>query len=150
MSQSNESFRRDLDELIRLFKKMKEKSGDDRFEHIDPMFKQHLDFVINNYEMVKNSNQVEMLNQMGFPVQQMLRQFIEMMKKDLGEDLTPEEPAETKVAPPTKESPVENTDEAIRRIDQLLQKPGLTEEQLNDLLDKRNQLVNKKSTDLLK
>jgi hypothetical protein len=150
MSQSNESFRRDLDELIRLFKKIKEKSGDDHFEQIDPMLKQHLDFVINNYEMVKDSKQVEMLNQMGFPVQQMLRQFIIMMKQDLGEDLTPDEPAETEVAIPTNESPNENPDDAIRRIDQLLQKTSLTEEQINDLLDKRNQLVNKKSTDLLK
>lgn len=150
MSQSNESFRRDLDELIRLFKKIKEKSGDDHFEQIDPMIKQHLDFMINNYEMVKNDMQVEMLNKMGFPIQQMLRQFIDMMKKDLGEDLTTEEPAVTEEASPTYESPTENPDDAIRRIDQLLQKTGLTEEQINDLLDKRNQLVGKRSTDLLK
>ncbi len=150
MSQSNESFKRDLDELMRLFKKIREKSGDERFEQIDPMLKQHLDFVISNYDTVKDSMQIEMLNKMGFPVQQMLRQFIQMMKMDLGEDFTSDYIQDEAQPPTVAEPPPENYDDDIKKIDQMLKNPNLTEEQINNLLDKRNQALKKDSKDLLK
>lgn len=150
MSQSNESFKRDLDELMRLFKKIREKSGDERFEQIDPMLKQHLDFVISNYDTVKDSMQIEMLNKMGFPVQQMLRQFIQMMKMDLGEDFTSDYIQDEAQPPTVAEPPSENYDDDIKKIDQMLKNPNLTEEQINNLLDKRNQALKKDSKDLLR
>jgi hypothetical protein len=142
MNQSNESFQRDIDELIRLIKKMKAKAGDDRFDHLDPMLKQQIDFMINNYETVKHSMSIEMINKMGLPIQQMLRQFIEMVKRDLGEDYaSADDQTEEPQLSPSEEKPAENRDDAINRIDKLLQKPNLTEEQINHLLDKRNQIL---------
>lgn len=141
MNQSNESFQRDLDELIRLIKKMKAKAGDERFDHLDPMLKQQLDFMINNYETVKHSMSVEMINQMGLPIQQMLRQFIEMMKRDLGDEFPSADDQLEEQQPLPVENPLENREDAIKRIDKLLQKPNLTEEQINHLLDKRNQIL---------
>jgi hypothetical protein len=141
MSQSNESFQRDLDELIRLIKKVKARAGDDRFDHLDPMMKQQIDFMINNYETVKHSMSIEMINQMGLPIQQMLRQFIEMVKRDLGEEYTSVDDQIEEPQPPAVEKPAENRNDAINRIDKLLQKPNLTEEQINHLLDKRNQIL---------
>lgn len=136
MSESSESFQKDLDQLIRLFKKMKEKSMENQFSHIDPVFTQNIDFIINNYEMVKNNVPVEMLNRMGFPFQQMLHQFIDQLKDELGEVETPLEPMEVKAKLSTGHS------EDISKIDLLLKKPGLTEEEINELLDHRNRLLN--------
>jgi len=133
MSESSESFQKDLDQLIRLFKKMKEKSGENQFTQIDPVFTQNIDFIINNYEMVKNNIPVEMLNRMGFPFQQMLHQFIDQLKDELGEE---ELPVEEKTKLPVSHN------EDISKIDILLKKPGLSEEEINDLLDQRNRLLN--------
>lgn len=142
MNQSNESFQRDLDELIRLVKKMKANAGDERFDHLDPMLKQQIDFMINNYESVKHSMSIEMINQMGLPIQQMLRQFIDMMKRDLGEEFASADDQIEEQQPPEVENPSEKREDSISRIDKLLQKPNLTEEQINHLLDKRNQILN--------
>lgn len=133
MSESSESFRKDLDQLIRLFKKMKEKSGENQFSQIDPIFTQNIDFIISNYEMVKNNIPVEMLNRMGFPLQQMLHQFIDQLKDELGDD-----ELQRKENLPTPMS--SNSD--ISKIDLLLKKPGLTEGEINSLLDERNHLLN--------
>jgi hypothetical protein len=148
MSQSNESFKRDLDELMRLFKKIREKSGDERFDQIDPMLKQHLDFVISNYDSVKDNMQIEILSNMGFPVQQMLRQFIQMMKMDLGEDLISDNVQDEQQPTAVAETPSENDDD-IKKIDQLLKNPNLTEAQINNLLDRRNQVLSKDSKNIL-
>jgi hypothetical protein len=133
MNESAESFRKDLDQLIRLFKKMKEKSGQNQFSHIDPVFTQNIDFIINNYEMVKNNVPVDMLNRMGFPFQTMLHQFIDQLKEELGEeDLPVEEKPKLTIS----------HNEDITKIDLLLKKPGLTEDEINELLDQRNRLLN--------
>lgn len=137
MSESSQSFQKDLDQLIRLFKRMKEKSMEDRFSHIDPVFTQNIDFIISNYEMVKNNIPVEMLQRMGFPFQTMLHQFIDQLKEELGEDVVPAQPA-----PEPQPKLALSHDEDILKIDQLLKKPGLTEEEINVLLDERNRLLN--------
>jgi len=133
MSESSESFQKDLDQLIRLFKKMKEKSGQNQFSQIDPVFTQNIDFIINNYEMVKNNVPVDMLNRMGFPFQTMLHQFIDQLKEELGED---DLPVEEKTKLPV------SLNEDITKIDILLKKPGLAEDEINELLDQRNRLLN--------
>ncbi|MFW5706069.1 MAG: hypothetical protein ACOCX8_03615, partial [Bacteroidota bacterium] len=98
MSEANDSFEKDLDQLIRLFKKIKNKTEKEQFSEFDPALAQNLDFIISNYEMMKGNIPKEMLNQMGIPFQQLMRQFIDQMKMELGEefhDLEQEEPTET-------------------------------------------------------
>lgn len=153
----NNDFKRDLDQLIRIFKRMKNKSQEDHFSHLGPAFTQNLDFIISNYEMVRNQIPQDMLAQMGAPFQQMLHQFIQQMKNELGEDFyLDEEDIETHasqaiITPPatsTVPPKVTGSDftEEIATIDKQLKSPGLTEAQVDALLDRRNQIIARSSS----
>jgi len=134
MSESNESFEKDLDQLIKLFKRIREKSENEHLSQLDPAFLQNLDFIINNYEMIKHNIPKEMFGQMGFPFQKVLREFIQQLKEEMGDDIYEEG----------------NKDLAadIHKIDNMLQNPGnLSEEEINDLLDKRSEII-KNSSDM--
>lgn len=148
MSESNEEFEKDLEQLIRLFKKIKDKTKAEQFSHLDPAFAQNLDFIINNYEMVKNNIPKEMFTQMGLPFQQMMKEFINHLKAELGEDLEEEEllrEEEDIVEDSKEETPSDDRmqpSQEIAKIDAALKKPGLTDEQIDRLLDRRNALLN--------
>ena len=147
MDNSNNSFERDMDQLISLFKKIKAKTSNEQFEHLDPAFMQNLDFIINNYEMVKGNVPKEMFGQMGIPFQQLLKEFINQLKQQLGEDYNEEMGAETanETIASTEKSELVND---IEKIDLMLKNPGLSEEELNALLDKRSDLIRDKDNNL--
>ena len=140
MSNTNDSFENDLDHLIRLFKKIKDKSKSEHFSRLDPAFAQNLDFIINNYEMVRNNIPKEMFTQMGIPFQKMMRDFIIQLKIELGDEFEEESRDELveKETGMVKNEPVED----IKEIDVSLQKPDLSEDEINELLDRRNTLLN--------
>lgn len=148
MSESNEEFEKDLEQLIRLFKKIKDKTKAEQFSHLDPAFAQNLDFIINNYEMVKNNIPKEMFTQMGLPFQQMMKEFINHLKAELGEGLDQEDllaEQEDDVEDRKEETLTSDTmqpSEEVAKIDAALKKPGLTDEQIDKLLDRRNALLN--------
>ena len=139
MEESNHSFEKDLEQLIKLFKKIRERTSTGEFAHLDPMFIQNLDFMINNYEMVKNSIPPEALDQMAAPFQAILRQFIDKLKQELGEDFDTEEPD----VPELNEERKELLND-VQKIDMMLKNPGLSEEEINALLDKRSNLMKNK------
>ena len=150
MSDINNTFEKDLEQLIRLFKKIKNKTSANQFSHLDPAFAQNLDFIISNYEMVKNNIPKGMLSQMGLPFQQMMREFINHLKSELGDEFEEfedmeelNEEAETKSEIKATEA-VEKTGDfmdEIKAIDARLQKPGLSEAEIDQLLDKRSSLL---------
>jgi predicted DNA binding CopG/RHH family protein len=149
MSDTNDSFEKDLEQLIRLFKKIKDKSRAEQFSHLDPAFAQNLDFIISNYEMVKNNMPKELFSQMGLPFQQMMREFINHLKHELGEDFEEYEGLDEELANEDLVSESSDIGEAgedianeIKAIDTRLQKPGLSEDEINNLLDKRHDLLN--------
>jgi len=153
----NNDFKKDLDQLIRIFKQMKNKSQEDHFSFLGPVFTQNLDFIINNYEMVRNQIPQDMLAQMGAPFQQMLHQFIEQMKNELGDDFYLDEEADDTpasqpiITPPAAKAGAPKTTEIdftaeVAAIDKQLKSPGLTEAQIDALLDKRNYLITRSSS----
>jgi hypothetical protein len=151
MSDTNNAFEKDLEQLIRLFKKIKDKTRADQFSHLDPAFAQNLDFIISNYEMVKNNIPKDMLMQMGLPFQQMMREFINHLKTELGDDFDDMEAMEElheedEPSPEIKANEsVEKTEDfmdEIKAIDARLLKPGLSEAEIDRLLDKRSSLLN--------
>ncbi len=143
MDNPNDSFENDLEQLIRLFKKIKTKTTSEQFAHLDPAFMQNLDFIISNYEMIKGNIPKEMLGQMGVPFQQVLRGFINQLKQELGEDFDNdiEVVAGTKTLEKTERTELAND---IEKIDMMLKNPGLSEEDIDALLDKRSDLVKDK------
>lgn len=146
MNEPNENFEKDLEQLIRLFKKIKDKSKAEHFSNLDPAFAQNLDFIINNYEMVKNNIPKDMFTQMGLPFQQMMREFIRQLKTELGEDFVEDDliNEEEDLVEGSKEEVADNQmkpSDEIAKIDAALKKPGLSDEQIDKLLDRRNSLL---------
>ena len=143
MDNSNNSFERDMDQLISLFKKIKAKATNEQFAHLDPAFMQNLDFIINNYEMVKGNIPKEMLGQMGIPFQQLLKEFIKQMKQELGEEFSDEIVAETGAGAIASPEKIEMASD-IEKIDVMLKNPGLNAEEIDALLDQRSDLAQDK------
>ena len=137
MDNPNDSFEKDLEQLIRLFKKIKTKTTSEQFAHLDPSFMQNLDFIINNYEMIKGNIPKEMFGQMGIPFQQLLREFINQLKRELGEDTN-------EIVEGEKMELVND----IEKIDMMLKNPGLGEDEINKLLDKRSEIINDREKNL--
>lgn len=139
-----EAFRRDLEELILILKKIKANVNDPRFGHLDPMMRQSIDFVINNYEDIKQNLSPELLTQMGFPFQEVIRNFLTIIKRELGEEFIAdyqEEIPESQSSPQPTSLSVTDAEERIRLIDQMLARPGLKPEAIDQLLDERNDLL---------
>jgi predicted nucleic acid-binding Zn-ribbon protein len=138
---SDQAFHDNLDELIKLLRKMKEKSDDYEFPGVPKMFFSNFDFVINNYEMMKNQISDQLLNQFGEPIKQMVADMVEQLREELGDDLefdtTEDAPANEPVIEVDEN---ESLDEALQRIDKRLKAPGLSETEIDKLLDERSKI----------
>ena len=139
----DESFKKDLDELFRLFNKLvKDKSIDDVPGLNTGMLKQ-FEFFFSNYEGMKDQLMYQLQGQYGDSVKEMVRTLVKQLREEVGEDdfLSLEEEAEVIEEPQIEEELQQITGKTEReKIDELLKKPGLTEEQVNKLLDKRSNL----------
>jgi hypothetical protein len=136
----DESFKNDLDELFRLFNKLiKDKSIDDVPGVNKAMLKQ-FEFFFANYDTMKDQLMYQMQGQYGDSVKEMVRTLVKQLKDELGEDdfLVIEDEVEEPLIE-TKLEQISGKTE-LEKIDELLKTPGLTEEQVNELLDKRSNL----------
>ncbi|PKP31760.1 MAG: hypothetical protein CVU00_12380 [Bacteroidetes bacterium HGW-Bacteroidetes-17] len=144
------SLKKNMDELIRLFKKIKDKSVIDDLPGINKMFIQNFDLLVQNYDEIKDDLSEQLLSQFGTPIHKMIADIVVKLKKELGEDLTDEielpekKPQEIKKILITPE-PL-NIEVEIKSIDSQLNKGGLTPEQIDRLLDRRSDLAKKKSS----
>lgn len=130
-----ERFRKDLDELFRLFKKMVEKKPLDDVPGVDKFMLQQFQFFFNNYENMKDQIASQLQGQFGESVKEMVKSLVEQLREELDEDIMLE--------PLEDETPVisiSDVGDDIKKIDEMLQNPNLTEEQINELLDRRSNL----------
>ncbi len=138
----DESFKNDLDELFRLFNKLvKEKSMDDIPGVNKAMLKQ-FEFFFSNYDGMKDQLMYQLQGQFGDPVKEMVKTLVKQLREELGEDelLIIEPEAEVEEAVIEDELLKISGKSELEKIDELLKTPGLTEEQVNELLDKRSKL----------
>ncbi len=132
----DEKFNKDLDELFRLFKKLVETKSLDDIPGVDGMMLKQFQFFFSNYENMKDQIGQQLQGQFGEPVKQMVSDLVKQLRDQLGEDeftLIEEE-----------EVPVVNIDEGgltVGEIDKMLTNPDLSEDQINELLDKRAELL---------
>jgi len=98
---------------------------------IDKTFFQNFDFVLNNYEMIKDQLSDEMLEQFGAPIQTLIETLINQLKDELGEDFYKLEP--------TKEM-----SDDLNEIEKLLKSNELSNDDIDALLDKRASLLSGK------
>jgi hypothetical protein len=134
MSYEERSFNENLDILIRLLRKIKDKSQFQKIPGLPPMFFVNFEYFISNYEQMKDQISDQLLQQFGEPIKQIVADMVEHLQSELGEDALVEDAEEEKPAVITGQK------KTIEEIDELLKKPGLTEEEIDKLLDERKKL----------
>lgn len=139
MSENDRSFHENLDLLIKLFKKLKEKTSLDELQGIDKSFYQNFEYLINNYENMKDQISEELLDKFGEPVKDMIAGLVDQLMNELGDDY------ETFLDMDESEDTVDTTEvtehvDDKEKIDEMLKDPSLSEEEINKLLDKRSKL----------
>ena len=132
----DEDFKKDLDELFRLFKKLVEKKDLNEVPGVDKFMLQQFQFFFSNYDTMKDQIADQLQGQFGDSVKDMVRTLVQQLKEELDED---DLLGYTDVE---EELPVsiEGVGDSTKEIDELLKNPDLTEEQINELLDRRANL----------
>jgi hypothetical protein len=134
MSTSDRSFSENLDLLIKLLRKLKDKSHFEGMPGVPKMFVTNFDFFLQNYEKMKDQITAQLLQQFGEPIKQMVADMVDQLKEELDEEsllgleTTPESPVVT------------GHKRTLEEIDALLKNPSLTQEEIDKLLDERHQL----------
>ncbi len=137
----DESFKQELDELFRLFKKVMETRPMEEVPGVNKAMLQQFQFFFNNYENMKDQIASQLQGQFGDSVKQMVRTLIEQLREEVGDDEMLSEPeTEIEETKPILEISGTNVEEDLKNIDELLKNPNLTEEQVNELLDRRAML----------
>lgn len=131
MDEDIKSFKQNLDQLIKLFKKLKDRTSVNDIPGIDKMMYQNFDMFLNNYDMMKDRLSDELLSQFGEPIRVIIADLVKRLKEELGEVEHIEEKQE-----------IIND---IEKVDELLKNPKLSEEEINRLLDERKVISKSKS-----
>ena len=127
-----ENFKADLDRLIELFKKLRDK---DVFETMmkDKDQLNNLNMVIDNYDMIKDNIPEDIAKMLGTPIRKLILMLTEQLKDEL-----------QTIDVGTKQTniidTVENKDNELELIDKILTESDLSDEDINNLLDRRNEL----------
>ena len=137
MGSEEQSFNENLDLLIKLFKKLKEKSSLDDIPGIDKTFYQNFEYLLSNYENMREQLSEELLEKFGEPVKGMIAGLVEQLKMELGDDAGD---FDLKEAPLIEEIRIPGD---VAKIDEMLKDPGLTDKEINKLLDERSKMIKK-------
>jgi hypothetical protein len=134
MATSDRSFSENLDLLIKLLRKLKDKSQFEGMPGVPKMFVMNFDFFLQNYERMKDQITAQLLQQFGEPIKQMVADMVEQLKEELDEDMI--SGAET----PSENPMITGQKRTLAEIDDLLKNPSLSQEEIDKLLDERHQL----------
>lgn len=127
-------FQNNLEELIDLLKKIKDKAIDNKIGEIDVSFLKDFNIVLDNYEMIKTAISPEIMQTLGEPMIGMINGLIQQLKSELNE----------LVVQAQKNGTWDNADNDLARLNEMLMNPNLTSRQIDELLDKRSDIINKK------
>ena len=147
----DDDLKKQIDELFRLFRKVMEKYPPDEVPGMDKAQLEQLKAYLTQYESVKDQFSVEMFSMMD---NGMAKQFISMLikklREQLGEDADIDEIPEDHIKDvEIKERAFEslqtgeNYQSLIDAIDAQLKNPDLTDDEMDTLLDKRQNLISK-------
>ncbi len=135
MSNTERSFDENLDILIKLLRKLKDKTKIGEIPGMPKMFFVNFDFFIENYERMKGQISEQLLQQFGEPIKQMVADMVEQLQEEVGE-LDPDITLEI-------ETPeITGGKRELHEIDELLKNPDLSLEEIDKLLDERSKLKN--------
>jgi hypothetical protein len=139
MSGNDRSFHENLDLLIKLFKRLKEKTSLDEIQGIDKSFYQNFEYLINNYEKMKDQISEELLDKFGEPVKDMIAGLVEQLMNELGDDYDEFMDSEIELTEDDSQVLTGHVDD-VDKIDEMLKDPNLSEDEINRLLDQRSKL----------
>ncbi len=131
----DENFKKDLDELFHLFKKVVENRDLNEVPGMDKFMLQQFRFFFSNYDQMKDQIAGQLQGQFGDSIKEMVHSLVLQLREEVGEDEFLQQKEDTKPIVSINEG---ETD--IAKIDELLENPDLTEEQINELLDRRANL----------
>ncbi|MDO9510835.1 MAG: hypothetical protein Q7J34_03675 [Bacteroidales bacterium] len=138
MQNEDAEFDRNIEKLIRLFRKLKTDLPPSAYSGMDPKMLEQMDFLIRNFELMKTDPSArEVFKQMGVPFRDMLNVFIKNLSTELGEDILDEPMLKAEQNIPLQLNP---RDELIE-IDRMLSSGNLSDEETDKLLDKRLDLL---------
>ena len=140
MGSEDRSFNENLDLLIKLFKKLKDKASFDDMPGIDKTFYQNFEYLLSNYENMRDQLSEELLSKFGEPVKGMIASLVEQLKMELGEDIDELDLDE-------EDSKVLEVPDDISKIDEMLKDASLSDEEVNKLLDERSRLSRRSNID---
>ena len=127
----DENFRQELEDLFRLFKRLIKKEASEGLQDMDPQQVEQLKAFMAQFDDVKEKLKVEQVHVDPFS-KMMVSSLVKQLREQLGPDALEEDDDE-----PQRSIEDANTVEAI---DELLKTPNLTEQEIDDLLDKRMQI----------
>jgi len=134
MATSDHPFSENLDLLIKLLRKLKDKSQFEGMPGVPKMFIMNFDFFLQNYDKMKDQISEQLLQQFGEPIKQMVADMIDQLRDELDNNMIPE-------AEPETESPIITGHvRTLAEIDNLLNNSSLSQEEIDKLLDERHHL----------
>lgn len=136
MATNDRSFSENLDLLIKLLRKLKDKSQFEGMPGVPRMFVTNFDFFLQNYEKMKDQISEQLLQQFGEPIKQMVADMVDQLQEELDENML------TSVEPAAETPVITGQKNTILEIDEMLKKPGLSGEEIDRLLDERKRLKN--------
>ena len=136
----DENFKKDLDELFRLFNKLVKDRPIEDVPGLNQGMLRQFEFFFSNYENMKDQISQQLKGKFRETVKEMVKGLIQQLKEELGEDEFLETiDEEDELILDDEIQKIEGKSER-EKIDELLKTPGLTEEQIDELLDRRSNL----------
>ena len=124
-----EKFEKEFDELIALLKKIRTMANNGQLHKIDVDFVDECNILIDNYQLIKSTLNPDLITVVGNPIFEMVQEFITTLKQEL-----------LQVYRENNGNP--DLDE-MRELDEMLNKPNLSVEDIDAILDKRIALMEK-------
>lgn len=148
----DENFRKELEELFRLFKRLVEKESFEGLPGVDPQQMEQLKAFMAQFDDVKDKLNVEMIPVDPFS-KMMVSTLVKQLREQLGPETEEEAPQETiddilsrkETELQALSDPSQRYQSLIETIDEQLKNPELSDEEIDALLDKRSQISAKMS-----
>ena len=126
---SFEKFEKEFDELIALLKKIRTMADNGQLQKIDVDFIDECNILLDNYQLIKTTLNPDMIKIVGVPIFEMVEDFIATLKQELLEMY--------------RDNNGNSDLEEMRELDEMLNKPNLSVEDIDAILDKRIELMEK-------
>ena len=126
----DENFRQELEDLFKLFKRLIEKEASEGLQGMDPQQVEQLKAFMARFDDVKEKLKVEEVH--VDPISKMMvSSLVKQLREELGPDaLVDDDDTDLAIEEAT----------TVEAIDERLKNPNLTEQEIDDLLDKRMQI----------